>query len=114
MAGYKRQARIAFVSAAAHLAEAAVRTAARDGAGWIDATAIACGGLETLDSWGEQDLLVSLDEPAKALLASVRPKAPTRHYGVDQLAPADQQRAVEQRVKSMVAGMRMFARDSRS
>lgn len=122
--GYKRAARVAFFSSDGELANAAVQVAECVGGGWIVASAVACAGLETRvargrssteggqAAWRQQDLLVTLDEPARALLARLEPPVPARHYGVGDLAPADQARAVEQRVKSMVAGMRMLARNS--
>ena len=120
---YKRAARVAFFSADGALANAAVRTAESLGGGWLVATAAACDRLgehATPDGsgavgrglWSQQDLLVSLDEPARSWLAELALSVPTRHYGVDNLPSADQLPAVEQRVKSMVAGMRMFARGS--
>lgn len=121
---YKRAARVAFFSSDGALANIAVRTAGNSGAGWLVATAIACDGLKMgdaierrsaahgQDAWRRQDLLVSLDQSAKSLLAEWAPPVPARHYGVDELAPADQARAIEQRVKSMIAGMRMLARSS--
>lgn len=122
---YKRAARVAFISADGALANAAVRVAESVGGGWLVATAVACRSLEKRAAsggavshpeqnlCGQQDLLVSLDEPARSWLAELAPAVPTRHYGVDNLTSANQRQAIQQRVKSMVAGMRMLARDSR-
>lgn len=116
---YKRAARIAFFSADGALADIAVRAAETFAVGWLVATAIACERVELSDwhsaeraraAWRQYDLLVSLDEPARLWLAQLQPPAPVRHYGIDDLAPAEQAGAVAQRVQSMVGGMRMLAR----
>lgn len=108
--GYKRAARVAFFSADGALANIAVRAAENLGAGWLVATAIASERPEAAAVSGLYDLLVSLDESARLWLAQLQPPVPARHYGVDDLAPAEQAGAIEQRVKSMLGGMRMLAR----
>lgn len=115
--GYKRPARVAFISTDGALAQAALRVAESDGAGWLTATAISVDAAtanrtDILALIAQQDLVVSLDGAAEALLGALAPTLPTRHYGVDGLSADNQIEAVARRVKGMIAGMRMFARDS--
>lgn len=129
--GYKRRARVAFLSAnAGFLARCAVYFVNRDGGQWMQAIAICCpdsdGSIELAQALPgiekialetprcelleQQDLVVTLDRIATTALNAFALKVPTRHYRVDALPSQNQVGAVEQRVKGMLAGMRMFAR----
>lgn len=129
--GYKRRARVAFLSAnAGFLARCAVYFVNRDGSQWMQAIAIRCTnsdsplelaqalpGIEKIalktprrELLEQQDLVVSLDRIATTTLNAYALAVPTRHYRVDALPLQNQVGAVEQRVKGMLAGMRMFAR----
>lgn len=128
--GYKRPARVAFLSnKGGKLAQCAAHFAQREGIEWMAAIAVECPeskarivvtvpqGAEKValnepqrELLEHQDLLVSLDGAGREVLRALRLTVATRHYDVDILPATDQIAAIEQRVKGMLAGMRMFGR----
>lgn len=126
--GYKRPARVAFLSGkGGKLAQCAAHFAKREGIEWMAAIAVECPGstariavevppgaekvaLKKLhrEMLEHQDLLVSLDGVGREVLRALGLTVAMRHYDVGVLPAMDQIAAIEQRVKGMLAGMRMF------